>query len=264
MKINKKNIIIFCCLILLLLIILFCITRTSHNNKEIIDETRDYPEIKNSGVLNIVTEYNLSDYYISNDSVTGLQYELSKYIEKRAGLKVNIFLENNIENSISKLKKNEYDIIALNIPITSEIKKELSFTNPISKDRQILVQRKKDEKNPSLFINNQIELANKTIYIPQNSSSILRIVNLSNEIAEPIHFIEDINYTAEQLIYKVAYEEIDYAVINEETAKKNISLFDNIDINTDISFNQLQAWALRKTSPILLDSLNVWIDEYQK
>ena len=30
------------------------------------------------------------------------------------------------------------------------------------------------------------------------------------------------------------------------------------DIETDISFTQLQSWAVRKTSPILLDSLNSW------
>ncbi|MDR0546659.1 MAG: glutamine ABC transporter substrate-binding protein, partial [Dysgonamonadaceae bacterium] len=30
----------------------------------------------------------------------------------------------------------------------------------------------------------------------------------------------------------------------------------------DISFTQLQAWAVRKSSPVLLDSLNVWMTEY--
>jgi ABC-type amino acid transport substrate-binding protein len=32
-----------------------------------------------------------------------------------------------------------------------------------------------------------------------------------------------------------------------------------IDIATDIGFTQLNAWVVRKTSPVLRDSLNAWL-----
>jgi len=47
--------------------------------------------------------------------------------------------------------------------------------------------------------------------------------------------------------------------VDKEIASKNAQLFSGLDFNTDISFTQLQAWALRKNAPVLLDSLNVWI-----
>ena len=237
----------------------FIIILIPEKNKSRKNTIRDYPEIENSGVLNLVMEYNSIDYFVDRDTIKGFQYDLARYIEKRSGLKVNIFQENNLEKSIRDLENNRYDIIARNIPITNELKEYLSFTRPITKSKQILVQRKKNENDSVVFISNQIELANKTIYVPENSPAILRINNLSEEIAEPIYIQEDKQYTAEQLIYRVAYNEIDYAVVNKDMALINIDLFPNLDIDTDITFTQLQAWAVRKTSPILLDSLNVWL-----
>jgi membrane-bound lytic murein transglycosylase MltF len=220
---------------------------------------RDLPEIKESGVLNVVTEYNSVDYYLSGDSIAGLQYELCKYIEKCSGLEVKIFLENNLKTCIQKLEDNTYDIIALNIPITKESKKEMAFTVPITQNKQVLIQRKPIEKEDAPLIRNQIDLAFKTIVIPKNSPCILRLRNLSEEIAEPIYIKEMEGYTQEQILYMVAYKQIDYAVVDKGIALKNKDVFLGIDMETDISFTQLQAWAVRKNSPVLLDSLNNWI-----
>ncbi|MCL1938743.1 MAG: transporter substrate-binding domain-containing protein [Candidatus Azobacteroides sp.] len=220
---------------------------------------RDWPEIAADSALNIVTEYNLVDYYVSGDSIAGMQYELCKYIEKRSGLKVNIFLENSLKTCIQKLENKTYDVIALNIPVTNEGKKTLAFTVPIAHNKQVLIQRKPIDSKDRPLIRNQIELGRKTIFVPKNSPCILRLRNLSEEIAEPIYIKELDDYTQEQILYMVAYRQIDYAVVDKKIALKNKTLFPGIDINTDISFTQLQAWAVRKDSPLLLDSLNRWI-----
>ncbi|MDL2224364.1 transporter substrate-binding domain-containing protein [Bacteroidales bacterium OttesenSCG-928-M06] len=223
---------------------------------------RDFPEIATSNNLKFVTEYNTVDYYVIEDTIQGLQNELIEYIKEKSGLNTKIFLENNLETSILKLENKEYDIIARNIPVTEELKKKLAFTIPIFKDKQVLVQRKKTNEDSTAFISNQIELAHKTIYIPSGSPSILRLKNMAEEIAEPIFIQEIPDYTSEQLLYMVAYKEIDYAVIDQNTAINNVKIFSNIDISTDIGFNQLQSWAVRKDSPLLLDSLNNWIEEF--
>lgn len=243
-------------LILFILTILFFLFR-NHTIRG-----RDFPEIKSSGVLNVVTEYNSIDYYVSGDSIAGLQYELCKYLEKCSGLKVKIYLENNLENCIDKLENNSYDVIARSIPITNENRQNLAFTIPITQNKQVLVQRNLSETDSSIYIHNQIDLANKTVYVPKNSPVIFRLKNLSEEIAEPIYIKEITNYTAEQLIYMVNDNCIDYAVVDNEIALKNLQLFSNIDIKIDISFTQFQAWMVRKNAPVLLDSLNKWLSNY--
>lgn len=223
------------------------------------DIPRDYPQIKASGVLNIVTEYNSLEYYVAGDSMAGIQYELSQFIAKQSGIEVNIFLENNINQAIEQLLNREVDIIARNLPVTNEKKEMLAFTTPVSLNKQVLIQRKPDADKPELYIGSQIQLANKQIYVPKDAAVILRLKNLSEEIAEPIYIEEVTDYTAEQLIYRVAYGDIDYAVVDYGVASKNLDSFPEIDIRTDISFTQLQSWAVRQESEALLDSLNRWI-----
>ncbi|MDR2690761.1 MAG: transporter substrate-binding domain-containing protein [Dysgonamonadaceae bacterium] len=215
--------------------------------------------------LNVVVEFNSVDYFVSGDSAAGFQYELCKYIGKRSGLSVQIFSESNFSLCIKGLLNNTYDIIARNIPITSETKKYLSFTVPVTISKQVLVQRKPDEKDSAqVFIHNQIDLANKTIYVPQNSAAILGLKNLSEEIAEPVYIREVSNNSSEDLIYMVYGKEIGYTVADKALAEKVASRLPEIDYSVDIGFNQLQAWALRPSSPILADSLNVWLSELPK
>ncbi|MCL2651040.1 MAG: transporter substrate-binding domain-containing protein [Candidatus Azobacteroides sp.] len=220
---------------------------------------RDYPEIKKEGILRIVTEYNSIGYHVSGDTIEGFQYELSKAIEKISGLTVEIYLENNLEKSIIGLNNKSYDIIARNIPITTENKKLFAFTNPITLNKQVLVQRTAEANDNLPPIRNQIELAKKTLHIAKNSPSILRLRNLEEEIADTIFIVEDALYSDENLIYQVAGGDIDYAVVDYQIAAKNKNTLPQIDIQTDISFTQLQAWAVRKNAPVLLDSLNRWL-----
>ncbi len=223
---------------------------------------RDFSEIRKEGVLRVVTEYNSVDYYVSGDTTLGLQYNLCKFIEKQSGLNVEIHLENNLNNCIKGLEQLQYDVIAHNIPITTENKQTLAFTEPITQNKQVLVQRKASANNELKPIRSQIDLAKKTLYIPQNSPVILRLRNLSEEIADTIYIREEKQYNAEQLIYMVAEGDIDYAVVDQEIALKNMANFPQIDFQTDITFTQLQAWAIRKNAPVLLDSLNSWISAF--
>ena len=219
---------------------------------------RDYPQIRDEGVLRIVTEYNQSGYYLSGDKIEGFQYELSKAIAEISGLEVLIYLEMSLNKSFDGLYKNQYDIIAQNIPITSDLKNNYLFVDPIVLNKQVLVQRVAKENNNIQPIRNHLDLAKKTLYIPQNSPALLRLQHLQHEIADTIFIIEDPIYSSEQLIIMVAKGDIDYAVCDQHIALITQKQLPQIDIKTDISFTQLQSWAVRNNSPVLLDSLNQW------
>ena len=60
--------------------------RLNHRPQEI--GPRDYPEIKEEGILRMITEYNQSGYFVSGDTEQGYQYELSQAIAKLSGLEV--------------------------------------------------------------------------------------------------------------------------------------------------------------------------------
>ena len=169
---------------------------------------RDYPEIKEEGILRLVTEYNQSGYYVAGDTIEGFQ--------------------------------------------------------PIVLDKQVLIQRTEAANNGLKPIRNQLDLAGKTLYIPKDSPAQLRLQNLGHEIGDTIYVIEDELYSGEQLAIMVAKGDIDYAVCDQQTAVLSQKQLPEIDIKTDISFTQLQSWAVRKDSPILLDSLNCWLEQIRK
>lgn len=84
------------------------------------------------------------------------------------------------------------------------------------------------------------------------------------EIADTIYIREVELYGTEQLISMVAAGDIDYAVCDEYIARAFAQNYTNLDINTDIGFTQFYAWGIGKHAPILRDSLNSWLQDYQR
>lgn len=222
---------------------------------------RDYAEIRKEGVLRVVTEYNQVGYYVEEDTIRGFQYDLIKEISALSGLPVEISLEMGLPESFRGLEERKYDVIVRNIPITTELKRDFSFTDRIIYNKQVLVQRTEVANDGVAPIRNQLDLAGKTLYVPEDSPSILRIQNFESEIGDSIFVVEHPQYSTEQLIIMVAKGEIDYAVCDLQLTLTYIKDFPEIDIETDIGFTQLESWALRKESYVLLDSLNHWLNK---
>lgn len=93
---------------------------------------------------------------------------------------------------------------------------------------------------------------------------MLRLRNLEAEIGDTIYIQEMDKYGSEQLISLVAHGDINYAVCEESIAIAAADSLPQIDISIAIGFTQFYSWAVNKQSPILLDSLNVWIDDFKK
>lgn len=225
---------------------------------------RDFLEIMSSKQLNVVTDYNAIGYFVSGDSVLGFQYELLKALETSWNVKVNVFLENNLNENLEGLSLQRYDIVARNIPVNVQLRDSFAFTNPISLNKSVLVQRKMEFNDSVAPIRKQLDLANKTIYVPTGSPVILRLQNLSHEIGDTVYIQQDETYASEQLVMMVASGDIDYTVCDQQIAEQLAKQLPEIDFDTDISFTQLESWAVRKESSELLDSLNNWLHEFSK
>jgi membrane-bound lytic murein transglycosylase MltF len=260
MKLDKKYYPFLLAGIIFLLVILFLIIfkKESVNPSE-----RDYEEIRRSGVMNVVMDYSPASYFRSDDSIYGLQYELVKQMEEYLDIPVEIHLETGLAESIEGLNEGKYDLIARFIPVTTELRESVAFTENFSLDRQVLVQRIRQDTT-AIYISNQLELPGREIYVTKSSPYIARIRNLADEIGDTIKVSEIDDYECEHLLILVAKGDIDYAVCDYETASRMHSEYPMLDITTQISFSQLQAWAVRKNSPQLLDVINRWIQEIIK
>ncbi|MDR1699181.1 MAG: transporter substrate-binding domain-containing protein, partial [Prevotellaceae bacterium] len=169
----KHYIFIAVALVLVVILVLFLLG----NNKQ--ETLRDYAGIKQEGVLRVVTEYGELGYMpdIENDTVRGFQYDLLRMLADSLHLEVKIFAENSVETSLKGLREGKFDLIARNIPITTELRKKVAFTDPILKNRQVLVQRTQRANDRQQPIRNQLDLGGKTLYVPENSPFLLRLRN---------------------------------------------------------------------------------------
>ena len=232
--------------------------------KENSDQTdtniRNYETIIHSGALRAVTEYNSISFHAQGDTTGGFHYELLQAFAKDKGLQLDIIPEMDFNKQTTGVIEGTYDILANSIPVTSELKDTLLFTQPIILSKQVLVQRKTD----SCYISSHLELAGKTIHIVKDSPSILRIQNLSHEIGDTIHIEEIEKYGPEQLLAMVANGDIDYTVCDENIAISSLDEFPQLDIHTPISFTQFYSWGVNKENNALLDSLNIWLEEFKK
>ena len=249
--------------VIIVLALLFCFRRCDNQQKQPLPP-RDYADIIREGVLRVATEYNSISFYVDGDTVTGFNYELIQAFGRDKGLRVDISPYMSFEDRLRGLSEDRYDVIAYGILATSKLKDSLLLTSPIVLNKQVLVQRKATVENDSLYIRSQLDLAQKTLHVIKGSPSILRIQNLGNEIGDTIYIKEIEKYGPEQLISLVAHGDIDYAVCDESIAQATADSLPQIDINTAISFTQFYSWAVSKQSPVLLDSLNAWLDRFQK
>ena len=220
--------------------------------------SRDYDDIREDSVLHVVMEYMPSSYERVGDSIVGEQYALVQSLSEYLSLPVEIHLENDLTKSIEGLKIGKYDLIARLIPVTTELREEVAFTDKLSLDKQVLVQRRRGDTT-SRFVSSQLELPSKKIIVTQASPYIQRLKNLEKEIGDTLVVEEMSDYNAEQLVMLVSGGDIDYTVCDYETAARLAGQYRNIDISTEISFSQLQSWAVRQDASVLLDTVNAWI-----
>jgi membrane-bound lytic murein transglycosylase F len=74
----------------------------------------------------------------------------------------------------------------------------------------------------------------------------------------------DGRYSTGRIIEMVQAGDIKYTIADENIASINASYYPDLDIGTQVSFSQRAAWALRKSSPELRDTINDWIKAMRK
>ncbi len=225
-----------------------------------------WDNIKSSGKITAVTEYNSTDHFIYKGRPMGFQYELLQRLSEELGVELEIISINNLEESFSLLNAGGCDLIAMNLTVTQERQKRIDFTNPISQTRQVLVQKKPKgwQKMSSRECDKQLirslpDLAKQEIYVQNKTAFVERLKNISEEIGDTIYIKESGKCTDEEIIERVADGSIKYTVCDENIAKVNATYHPEIDIQTGISFNQNIAWGIPKGADSLKHHLNQFI-----
>jgi len=268
---KRKTYYIFNFLVIIALLLSVSCNDNSMKNNEGDKNISQVDEIKSSGKIVAITDYNSTNYFVYRGRPMGYQYELLQSFANYLGVKLEVIVSNDLDKTFTYLQDGDCDIIAVNLTVTKERSKRINFTEPHSQTRQVLVQRKPDgwrtmsrRQIEARLLKNQLDLAKKTIYVQKGSIYFDRLQTLSDEIGDSIQVVELPNYETEQLIKLVAEGEIEYTVCDEIVGLVNKTYFPNIDVSTAISFPQNLAWAVRKGDDELRNTINAWLIDFKK
>jgi membrane-bound lytic murein transglycosylase F len=226
----------------------------------------DYNNIVSRGKLIVATTASATDYFVYNGEPKGFQFELLEELGNYLGLKVEIIVNNDPSKNIKLLKNGECDLIASSWGYSKSLDENISFSVPLIETNLVLVQRKptellvNSEKIPDKLIRNPSELEGKSIYIPVES--------VEEQLTNDVNFIKDkkiqiykmAQYSQEKLISMVATGDIDYTICNNILARSLKKDYPELDFETVVKNIEPIVWNFRKTSPVLTEKINKWIE----
>ncbi|MCK5776481.1 MAG: transporter substrate-binding domain-containing protein, partial [Bacteroidales bacterium] len=222
--------------------------------------------------LTAFTDYNSHGYFLYRGTTMGFQYELLNSFTDYLGIELELITENEFEDALTHINDKEYDVLAMDLAITSDRKKNMLFCDPIYKSKQILVQKLPDnwrkmrtwDEIESHLLRDAINLQGKKVYIQKGSSFIQRLHNINNETGGEMEIIE-VDKSIDELITEVAKGDITYTVCDSHVAKINKKYHKNIDIETQLgSYSQNLAWAFPLGYDSLVIACNKWLKDYKR
>ncbi|MEX0845220.1 MAG: transporter substrate-binding domain-containing protein [Balneolaceae bacterium] len=216
---------------------------------------KDFAEIKQGGVLRMITSYSSGSYFLYKGIQVGFEYELVKAFTKENDLALEVVITGPDESPYDLLNSGQGDIIAANYTITPERKQVVKFTRPYNLVDQIVVVSDEVGFQPESIS----ELEGITISVRRNSSYYVRLQELKEEgFPISINIIpEDID--TETALFHVADGTFDATVADDniyDAANKYMQGFVKGPL---IAESDTIAWAVRQNAPDLAHHLNKFL-----
>lgn len=226
---------------------------------------RDLIEIRDSGKLRVLLSYDPINYFIYRGEPMGYSYELARSFAREIGVPLEVVVVRDMNRQIPMLRSNDGDLVAHLMTVTPERERLVSVTAPLDSTRQILVQLKPKSDDSSKRVRTLDQLDGKSVQAHLNSAYFWRLAEIRTLREIDFEIVPaDGALSTSELIGKVSEGALDYTVADENIARTHQSLFDNIDIRTQLSATMPLAWAVRNDSPELCEALNRWLVKAKK
>lgn len=237
--------------------------------------TGDLPDMMERKYIRVLTTVNRTNFFLDGPNPHGYEYSLLKEYEKmlnrgkgRGKLKTVLeFIPVSRDRLLENLVNGYGDIAAAGLTVTSQRKRQVDFTTPYLFDiSEILVAHRDIEP-----ITSRDEMSGREIFIRKSSSYYESITTLNNifklkkkklvKITEADEYLE-----TEDILEMVNSGAIEMTVCDSHIAETWSKVLPDIRLHKDIIFRKGAdiAWAVRKESPLLKESLNSFIKDHKK
>ena len=266
----------------ILVLLFFCWTLTSCQNQAQAPTDNDaatdtltmLQHVQERGILRAVTNCETINYNTENPTPSGFEYELLSDFCKDYGLELEMIVNENLDSCFSLLDSCKVDMVAVGVGSNKEMKRRFLLTNPILMQRSVLVQRLPKDWNKmstaneveNQLLRSSVDLAGKTIHLPQGSHVVKLLEHLSDQIGDTIYIVECDSLNSVDLVKAVSSGQIDYTVVEEYVARMASIGLKGLDTKLNVSVEQPLGWAISNhdCDSSLLYALNGWIDNFEQ
>ncbi|MBO6522708.1 MAG: transporter substrate-binding domain-containing protein [Balneolaceae bacterium] len=222
--------------------------------------SRDLTEIKQSGVLRMITSYSSGAYFLYRGIQVGFEYEMLKEFARKNDLALEVVIPGENENPYDLLNSGAGDIIAANYTITPEREEIVSFTRPYNLVNQIIVVSDELGFQPESIT----DLGGIPITIRRNSSYYLELKELQDQGFDiQINLVSE-EMDTETLLFQVASGNYVATVADDNIFYASNKYMRGLVKGPVISERDEIAWAIRKNGSDLEARLNRFLYQHFK
>ncbi len=237
--------------------------------------TEDLDALLERKYVRVLTTYNRTNFFLASGNLHGLEYALLKEYQKTLNEAITRkdihivfeFIPISRDRLIPDLVAGYGDIAAAGLTITPERRKSVDFTNPyLTGIEEVLVTHKAVAP-----IHDVSELAGHSVFVRPSSSYHESLLALNRQLVaqgeQPIRIIRaDENLETEDILELVNSGAIARTVCDSHIAGAWAKVLNDIRVYGDVTFRKDAdiAWAVRKNSPALKASLDLFVKAHRK
>ncbi len=215
----------------------------------------DKDGILSRGTLRVAVDNNSSSFYIYRGRRMGYEYELLLDLGKELGVQVEFVVASDIDEAFSKLEEGRVDLIAMNVQQNAERESFVTFTEAIGSMSTVLVGREK--------LTSWDTLGMDTVVVRKGAVYKSQLEQIKDSLSLDFTILE-VQDHEEILLDRVYEQELRWTVAEKNVAQTNATYYDELQLGLEVSKEEPVTWALRSTSPNLLQAVNSWLVEKKK
>lgn len=221
---------------------------------------RDFAEIKQNGVLRMITHYSSNTYFLHQGMEVGFEYELVRAFAREHDLALEVVIIDEDQNPFEILNSGDGDLIAANYAVNEERSRVASFSRPYNLVDQMIVFSNRLEEIPSSL--DELVARQIPITVGRNSSYYPSLKALQEQGVDLNIELIDRRVDTESLLFQVAEGPYVATVSDDNMFHAADRYLDGLSPGPVIAENDTIAWATRTNAPELLDRMNRFLYQH--
>ncbi|MDE7411766.1 MAG: transglycosylase SLT domain-containing protein [Paramuribaculum sp.] len=210
--------------------------------------------------LRVVTLYSPGSFFYYKEMEMGYDYDLIKKFTADKHIVLDLKIAPSLSAAVAMLDSGKVDLVAYEVPVTSQYKAHVIHCGVENITTQVLVQPKTSRKNR---ISDVTQLVGREVYVERDSKYHHRLINLNEELGGGVIIcnVDRDTLITEDLIAMVSRGEIPLTIVDSDIARINKTYYSDLDITLPVSFPQRSAWGVSPHKAWLADSIDGWFAE---